>query len=120
MILAAAQQYLQKQEWIGALTRHPPQKGEVIAACKNFGTATLLSVRDTFKSPIYCALYTIFVLAACFHAFNGLWTFLLTWGIVLKMSAQKSSTTFAWGLMAMVAFLGLAAIWGTYYLNLKS
>jgi succinate dehydrogenase / fumarate reductase cytochrome b subunit len=78
----------------------------VIAVTDNFGTASLLVVRDTFKSPLYVGLYTIFVLAACFHAFNGLWTFLITWGIVLRMSAQKATVKMAVALMLLVTFLG--------------
>lgn len=88
---------------------------EVIAVSKDFAAATLLNVRDTFKSPIYVALYTIFVLAACFHAFNGLWTFLITWGVILKMSSQDHMVKWAYVLMAIIAFMGLAAIWGTYF-----
>ncbi|MGH2638841.1 MAG: succinate dehydrogenase, partial [Rhabdochlamydiaceae bacterium] len=92
----------------------------VVAVTSDFGTATLLSVRDTFKSPLYVGLYTIFVLAACFHAFNGFWTFLITWGVVLRVCAQKGALKLAWAFMTLVAFFGLAAIWGTYFLNLKT
>ncbi len=90
-----------------------------IVAAQDFGTATLFSVRDTFKSPLYAVLYTIFVLAACFHAFNGFWTFLITWGVILKMAAQKSAVKIALTLMLIVTFLGLISVWGTYWLNLK-
>ena len=119
MILTSAQSYEQKKAWIETLEKERVGPHEVVAACSNFGTATLMSVRDTFKSPLYVGLYTIFVLAACFHAFNGLWTFLITWGAILRVSAQKSALRITWSLMALVSFLGLAAIWGTYFLNLK-
>jgi succinate dehydrogenase / fumarate reductase cytochrome b subunit len=95
------------------LTEKEISGDEVIAVTTSLGTATLLSVRDTFKSPIYVALYTIFVLAACFHAFNGLWTFMITWGLILKRASQKTMVSFCVGLMLLLAFLGLAAIWGT-------
>ncbi len=120
MLLTSAQKFEQKKQWVAMLEKKPITAGEVIAASPDFGTATLLTVRDTFKSPLYVALYTIFVLAACFHAFNGLWTFLITWGIVLNMASQKWSVKFAVGLMLLVTFLGLAAVWGTYWLNLKT
>jgi succinate dehydrogenase / fumarate reductase cytochrome b subunit len=119
MILNSAQVYRQKEAFVNHLEKFHLDSNEIVAVAKDFGTASLLTVRDTFKSPLYIGLYTIFVLAACFHAFNGFWTFLITWGIVLKMSAQKSSATFAIGLMAIVAFLGLAAVWGSYWVNLK-
>lgn len=120
VILTSAQKFEQESRFVSQLEKKPLEEGQVIVDCKDFGTASLLAVRNTFKSPLYAVLYTIFVLAACFHAFNGLWTFLITWGLILRMSSQKSMVRFAVGLMAAIAFLGLAAVWGTYWLNLKS
>lgn len=99
--------------------RKKVEAGQVIAVAPSFGTATLLTVRETFKYPIYIGLYTIFVLAACFHAFNGFWTFLLSWGWILKVAAQRAWATACVVLMLVMLFLGFAAIWGTYWLNLK-
>jgi len=79
----------------------------------------LLVVRETFKWPLMMVLYTIFVLSACFHAFNGLWTSLITWGVSLTERSQKMMRGLANTLMIVVAFLGLAAIWGTYWVNLR-
>lgn len=120
VILLSAQKYTQKAEFVRKLEKLSLQPGQVIAVAKNFGTASLFAVRNTFKNPIYAGLYTIFVLAACFHAFNGLWTFLITWGIVLRMAAQKAAVRWCVALMLAIAFLGLAAVWGTYWFNLKS
>jgi succinate dehydrogenase / fumarate reductase, cytochrome b subunit len=120
MILTAAQAYSRQMEWAQMLEKQKIGPGQVVAVAKDFASASLLTVRDTFKSPLYGVLYTVFVLAACFHAFNGLWTFCITWGVVLKVAAQQRLLRFSWGLMALVIFLGLAAIWGTYFLNLRS
>jgi len=120
MVLTSAQSYEQKKAWQEVLERQNIGPNQVVAVSPDFGIATLLTVRDVFKNPIYGVLYTIFVLAACFHGLNGLWTFLITWGIVLKVSAQKMALKVSWTLMGLVTFLGLAAIWGTYFLNLKS
>lgn len=119
IILSAAQKYQEAALWVTTLEQKKLKPHQVIAACPDFGTASLLTVRDTFKSPIYVVLYTLFVLAACFHAFNGLWTFLITWGWVLKMAAQRAWATVAVSLMLVILFLGLAAIWGTYWINLR-
>lgn len=119
MILTSAQSYQQKLEWTRTLERQKIEPHQVIAIANDFGTASLLSVRDTFKSFLYAFLYTIFVLCACFHGFNGLWTFCLTWGMILQFSMQRKLLFFTWGLMALIAFLGCIAIWGTYWLNLK-
>lgn len=88
------------------------------AVAPNFGTAELLMVRETFKSPLMMVLYTIFVLAACFHSFNGLWTFMLTWGIVLSESSQRMMLKASTFLMFIVTFLGLSTIYLTYWINL--
>lgn len=109
-----------QQEYLQALKKRPIDQDQVIAVADNFGTATLLTVRDSFRKPITCALYTIFVLAAVFHAYNGLWTFMITWGIVLRMRSQKKAVNVCIGIMCVMAFLGLAAIWGTYFVNLRT
>lgn len=119
VILTSAQAYEQKQHWIEVLEKQNIDQTGVVAVAKDFGTASVLAVRDTFKNPLYVGLYTLFVLAACFHGFNGLWTFCITWGVVLKVAAQQRILRWAWVLMILVTFLGLASIWGTYWLNLK-
>lgn len=109
-----------RKQWFAALENRSLQPGEVIASSPNFGTAELLMVRETFKMPLMIALYTIFVLSACFHAFNGVWTFLITWGVTLTPRVQNYSLYLCLFLMYLVAFLGLSTIWGSYWINLKS
>jgi succinate dehydrogenase / fumarate reductase cytochrome b subunit len=93
--------------------------GKVIARAGTPGTAFLLMVRDTFKSPLMAILYTIFVLAAAFHAFNGFWTFLITWGVILSYRSQRAMIPYSVAGILLLSFLGLAAIWGTYWVNLR-
>ncbi|MBS0621024.1 MAG: succinate dehydrogenase [Verrucomicrobia bacterium] len=119
LILTAAQQYEGRSAYVSALEKQKLGSKSVVAVTKNFGTASLLVVRDTFKQPLYVILYTIFVLAACFHACNGFWTFLLSWGWILKASAQRTWVGVSVALMGLLLFLGLAAIWGTYWINLR-
>lgn len=109
----------QDKNWVAALSMRPVDESQVVAVAKDFGTADLLIVRDVFKSPFMMLLYTVFVLAACFHGFNGLWTFMITWGVTLSVAAQRRMWKFAVILMVFVTFLGLIAIWGTYWINLK-
>ena len=117
-VLLARQAHEQKSEWVEALRAKPINDGQVVAATPNSGTAWLLVVRDTFKMPVMIGLYSVFVLAACFHAFNGLWTFFITWGLTVTERSQKLARYFCVALMGGVAFLGLISIWGTYWLNL--
>ncbi len=117
--LDEAQKLRFKELWLNALKAKPLSKNQVIAEATNFGAATLLMVRDTFKGFFHSILYTIFVLAASFHAFNGLWTFMITWGFILGLRSQARMVKVCYGIMTVVTFLGLAAIWGTYWINLR-
>jgi succinate dehydrogenase / fumarate reductase, cytochrome b subunit len=91
----------------------------VIAACPDFGTAVLLTVRDHLSSISMCLFYSLFVFAAAFHALNGFWTFLIKWGITLTERSRMGARHFANAVMALFIFWGLAAIWGTFWINLK-
>lgn len=117
--LLLAQKQKQEADWIAALTAQPIDDKQVIAVADTFGGAELLMVRETFKNPYMLILYTVLVVSACFHAFNGLWTFMITWGVTLSPAAQNKMHHFSTFLMVLIAFLGLAAVWGTYWINLK-
>ena len=113
----SAEEYSQWKEKMGKYHLKPNQ---VIVAAKDPGTAILLSTRDTFKSPWMGIFYTIFVLAAVFHGGNGFWTFLITWGAILSYRSQRKMVNVSYALMLVLLFLGLAAIWGSYWVNLRS
>jgi succinate dehydrogenase / fumarate reductase cytochrome b subunit len=87
---------------------------------KNPGVAMLFMVRDNFKSIWVCCFYTLFVMAAAYHAWNGFWTFLITWGIVLSYRAQRSMIPVSVVGMGVSLVLGLAAIWLSYWVNLRN
>jgi succinate dehydrogenase / fumarate reductase cytochrome b subunit len=103
-------------EWAKTITSFSLHSNEVVAVAPNPGSAILLMVRNTFKSPMMVALYTIFVLAAAFHAFNGFWTFLIAWGVLLSYRSQKAMIPVCFIAAVGLALLGLAAIWGSYLL----
>ncbi len=83
----------------------------------SMGAAFLEVVKATFKSPAMVILYTVFVVASSYHAFNGLWTLLISWGLILTRRVQAVmrivTTLLMWAVMAM----GLVAIWGVYWLG---
>lgn len=120
LIMTSAHNWQERVSFIKKITAISLDENEVVAAADNFGTASLLAVRNTFKNPFYVGLYTVFVLAACFHGFNGFWTFLITWGWILSMASQKRMVKVAWALILITVFLGIAAVWGTYWVNLKT
>lgn len=113
------QELKQKEHFIETLESFSIKHEEVVIMSKNIGTAFLMNVRDTFKSPLMLILYSFFVLAAVFHASNGIWTFAVTWGICLSEKGQRIVEKFSFVFMALLAFLGLIAVWGTYLINLK-
>ncbi len=108
------------EKWMGEVSSFHPHANEVVVMAPSPGKAMLFMVRDTFKSSLMSVLYTIFVLAAAFHAFNGFWTSLITWGAILSYRSQKAMLPVGWAGMALLAFLGIAAIWGSYWINLRN
>jgi succinate dehydrogenase / fumarate reductase cytochrome b subunit len=91
-----------------------------VAVAPDFGTAALLLVRENFRTPWICVLYTIFVLAAAFHAANGLWTFSISWGIALNENSRRIVRLISNLFGLLLATGGLAAIWLSYWVNLRS
>lgn len=118
--LLQAQRLVQEREWVEALEKRPLRENQVVAVTHDFGTAELLMLRDTFKSPSMILLYTIFVVTAVFHGFNGAWTFLITWGVTLSPRSQRIARRATNGVMALLIFFGLSAVWLTYWVNLRS
>jgi succinate dehydrogenase / fumarate reductase cytochrome b subunit len=55
-------------------------------------------------------LYVVGVLAACFHFANGLWGFLIHWGVTTGPRAQKISALACAGLGVALAALGLNSL----------
>lgn len=92
-------------------------KDQVVGVTTDFGAATLLGVRDAFKSPLKALLYTIFVLAAVFHGFNGLWSFMITWGVIILPKSHSSMQRFSVGLMVLIGLCGLMGVWGSFWSN---
>lgn len=56
-------------------------------------------------NPVYFILYLIGVISAAFHFANGLWSFLVSWGITVGPRAQRVSSHICMGLFVIVAVL---------------
>lgn len=108
-----------EENFIQTLEKNPIGKGQAIAVTKDFGTAELFMLRETFKVPIMMALYTVFVLTACFHGFNGLWTAMISWGVTTSERSRRNFLKLSYFLMLLFSFLGLATIYASYWINLK-
>lgn len=112
-------QLYENRKAVESLEKMEIQNGHVAAVTSSFGTAVLLTVRDCFKYPLAIILYTLFIPIATFHAFNGLWTSFITWGITLTERSQKTAKKLCLFLMGITTLLGWVAVWGTYWINLR-
>lgn len=108
----------ENKDWMEFLKKISLKKGKVLVLAQNMGTAFFLILRETFISPTLVMLYSVLVIAAVYHAFNGLWTFMISWGLTLTNRSQKIMRWVIKILMTIVMFFGLIAAWGTYWTNL--
>ncbi|WP_375793806.1 succinate dehydrogenase cytochrome b558 subunit [Chlamydia sp. 12-01] len=80
----------------------------------NVGTAFLYIVRDSLGSLWMAIFYTILVIAAAFHGFNGLWTFCSRWGVVISLRSQALLRNLCYFAMVIVSAMGISVIWNLY------
>jgi succinate dehydrogenase / fumarate reductase cytochrome b subunit len=57
--------------------------------------------------PIFI-FYIIGVVASAFHLGNGIWTFLITWGITVGARAQRISQVVTTAISIIVSLVGIA------------
>ncbi|MFC5469549.1 succinate dehydrogenase cytochrome b558 subunit [Cohnella suwonensis] len=62
-------------------------------------------MNDILSNPVALTAYVIGVVAAMFHFANGLWAFLVSWGITVGPRAQKVSSN-----ICMVIFVIMSAL----------
>ncbi|PTM58188.1 succinate dehydrogenase cytochrome b558 subunit [Desmospora activa] len=65
---------------------------------------------DILASNVNVVLYVIGVVAAVFHFSNGMWSFLVTWGVTVGPRSQRISSYVWAGVFVIVTYLGVAAI----------
>ena len=68
--------------------------------------STLLAMQDGWTAPVYA----IGVLCAVFHFANGIWTFLIVWGITIGPRSQKISGAVCAIIGIVLAVFGLGAL----------
>ncbi|MBS0623811.1 MAG: succinate dehydrogenase [Verrucomicrobia bacterium] len=107
--------HLDELQWLKKAEQQHLKPGQVLVDAPSAGSAFLLVLRDTFKSPIMVVLYSIFVLAASFHAAHGLWTAMISWGVTLSQRSQQWMRYVTHTLMFVLVILGWTAIWGLYW-----
>lgn len=69
-------------------------------------------MHELLTNPIYFTLYIVGIVAASFHFSNGMWNFLVAWGITVGPRAQRVSA-YIWGvvfvIMSVMFILALTA-----------
>ncbi|MNN74886.1 Succinate dehydrogenase cytochrome b558 subunit [compost metagenome] len=67
-------------------------------------------MHDIATQPLLLAVYVIGVVAACFHFSNGLWSFLISWGVTVGPRSQKVSSVLCLGLFVIVTSMFLLSL----------
>lgn len=65
---------------------------------------------NILANPVTFLLYLIGIVSAFYHFANGLWTFLITWGITVGPVSQKYSYLFCTGIFIVLNVTGIMAL----------
>lgn len=74
------------------------------------GLPTFKIVQDAFANNLIAAVYLIGIVAAAYHLCNGIYTFLITWGITIGPKSQRVSNLITNAAFVLVSALGLAGL----------
>lgn len=61
-------------------------------------------------NPLVLAFYILGIVSAVFHFANGLWSFLVSWGITMSPRSQQISTYVTMGIFVVISIIGVRAI----------
>ncbi|AOZ91986.1 succinate dehydrogenase cytochrome b558 subunit [Paenibacillus crassostreae] len=67
-------------------------------------------IHAVVMNPITFILYLIGVISTAYHFSNGLWSFLVSWGITVGPRAQRVSSVMCMGLFAIVSILFILSL----------
>jgi succinate dehydrogenase / fumarate reductase cytochrome b subunit len=65
---------------------------------------------DILSSPFMFAFYVVGIISAIFHFANGLWSFLVTWGITASPRSQVISTYITIVIFLALSFIGIQTL----------
>jgi len=83
----------------------------VQVALGNVGHSDLgVLMHESVQNPWVLAAYIVGIIAATFHFCNGLWAFMVSWGITVGPRAQKVSTVICMGLFVVMSVMFVLAI----------
>ena len=65
---------------------------------------------DVLSNPFMLAFYIAGVIAATFHLSNGIWSFLVSWGITQSPRSQTIVTYISIGVFLVLSVIGVQAL----------
>jgi len=65
---------------------------------------------NILSDPVMVVFYAIGIVSAVFHFSNGLWSFLVHWGITVGPRSQRFATYLTMGIFVIVSIIGLRAM----------
>ncbi|UXR77001.1 MULTISPECIES: succinate dehydrogenase cytochrome b558 subunit [unclassified Staphylococcus] len=67
-------------------------------------------IHDIVTNPLWLIFYIVCIIAVVFHFANGLWSFLVTWGILQSPKSQRIFTWVSLAVFLVVSYIGVSAI----------
>lgn len=68
------------------------------------------TMHDIASNPVYLTFYIIAIISAVFHFCNGMWSFLVSWGITVGPRAQRISSYVWMTAFVLISIVGILAI----------
>lgn len=81
------------------------QGGESMSGLPTFDT-----VAAAFANPLVATMYIVGIVAAAYHLCNGLYTFMITWGITVGPKSQRVTNVITKAAFLGVSAMGVAAV----------
>ncbi len=67
-------------------------------------------MHDILSSPFMFAFYTVGIISAIFHFANGLWSFMVSWGIIVSPRSQVIITYVTIVIFLALSFVGIQTL----------
>ncbi|MGG1552220.1 MULTISPECIES: succinate dehydrogenase cytochrome b558 subunit [Paenibacillus] len=68
------------------------------------------TMHDIATNPVLFVVYLVGIISATFHFCNGLWSFLVSWGITIGPRAQRYSTYVTMGLFVVMSIMFIMSL----------
>ena len=65
---------------------------------------------QVLSNPIMVAFYALGIISATFHLANGIWSFLVSWGITQSPKSQKVATYITMIFFVVLSVIGIGAL----------